>query len=485
MRFFSWLHDRTPRKKPLRSRPHVEVLEDRWCPSASYSVTDLGTLGGADSQANAINSIGQVVGSAQIANGTYHPFLYSGGVMTDLAPGFATDSVAWAINSSGQVAVSEGVRGSVNSVAFLWQSSSGLTPPLGNLGGSATLPYGINNATSAHPVQVVGMGTPAGGGGHAWLWQSSTGITDLNTLLPANSGWLLTEADGINDSQQIVGVGMINGQNHAYRWQIQQVAGSPVGVGMPTDLGTLPAGAPSEARAINQTGLVAGESKVPPPNQDHAVLWSSTGSPGDLGALPNDVWSAAYALNNASQVQVVGYSVGGLHSAGHAVLWQNGTIIDLNSQIPKRSSWAALETAYGINDAGQIVGQGQISSGPIWHAFMLTPTSGKALMAALPAHAVSQTLTAAQATPFLAEPIHVLDAGSGMSQSAAAPAVSAGSLFSPALRNNGEDVLIGGDVDDMTLDIHGIGNPDLLTALINGTGRNTSHATSSVRVVNL
>jgi probable HAF family extracellular repeat protein len=355
----------------------VERLEDRCCPSASYVVTDLGTLGGAGSLANAINSIGQVVGSAQIAIGTYHPFLYSGGVMTDLAPGFATDSVAWAINSSGQVAVSEGVRGSVNSAAFLWQSSSGLTP-LGNLGGSVTLPYGINNATSAHLVQVVGTGTTAGGGGHAWLWQSSTGMTDLNTLLPRNSGWVLGEADAINDSQQIVGVGMINGQYHPYRWQIQQVAGSPVGVSMPTDLGTLPGGAPNEARAINKTGQVAGESSVPPPNQDHAVLWSSTGSPADLGALPNDVWSAAYALNNASQVQVVGMSEGNFDRPGRAVLWQNGTIIDLNSQIPKRSGWAALELAYGINDAGQIVGQGQLSSGPIWHAFLLTPTSGKA-----------------------------------------------------------------------------------------------------------
>jgi hypothetical protein len=39
--------------------------------------------------------------------------------------------------------------------------------------------------------------------------------------------------------------------------------------------------------------------------------------------------------------------------------------------------------------------------------------------------------------------------------------------------------------DDLRLDVYGIDNPDLLTAVINGgTGRNTAHATSNVRVVN-
>jgi probable HAF family extracellular repeat protein len=41
-------------------------------------------------------------------------------------------------------------------------------------------------------------------------------MTDLNSLLPADSGWELSGAVAINDSGQIVGSGIINGQTHAY-----------------------------------------------------------------------------------------------------------------------------------------------------------------------------------------------------------------------------------------------------------------------------
>jgi probable HAF family extracellular repeat protein len=378
MRFFSWLrhltgdfkHPRsgrtrhyTTRSKPAAVRVHLEALEDRCCPSASYTVTDLGTLGGAASQANAINSMGQVAGSAQVASGSYHPFLYTGGVMTDLgvASGF-TDGSARAVNAAGQVAVSEGVAGNSNGDAFLWQSGSGLTD-LGNIGSSPTTPLGINNATSGHPVQVVGTGTPTGGGGHAWLWQNGV-MTDLNTLLPANSGWVLTEADGINDNQQIVGQGIINGQYHAYLWQ--------PGTGAPKDLGTLPGTSNSGAKAINKMGQVAGWSNTPPPDQDDAVLWTS-GQINDLGPLPKDYWSQAAALNSTNSVQVVGTSVGNLYPLGHAVLWQSGKAIDLTSQLPKNSGWL-VQQAYGINDAGWIIGEGQ--NGSRSHAVLLTPSSG-------------------------------------------------------------------------------------------------------------
>src|ERR1700675_4164135 len=66
-----------------------------------YSVTDFGTLGGYLSQANGINSSGQVIGNS---NG--HAFVYNG-AMNDLGTllpgGYPGYSAAYAINNTGQV----------------------------------------------------------------------------------------------------------------------------------------------------------------------------------------------------------------------------------------------------------------------------------------------------------------------------------------------------------------------------------------------
>lgn len=79
-------------------------------------MTDLGTLGGTDSRAVAINDRGQVIGTSSTASGRYHAFIWQDGVMTDLGvlPG-KSNSKAAAINDRGQVV------GDSDDRAFLWQ----------------------------------------------------------------------------------------------------------------------------------------------------------------------------------------------------------------------------------------------------------------------------------------------------------------------------------------------------------------------------
>src|SRR5271165_5942603 len=69
-----------------------------------YSITDLGTLGGTSSFAQAINNSGQIVGYSYMAgNVNMNAFLYCAGAMTDLGTLGGSDSFALAINGAGQV----------------------------------------------------------------------------------------------------------------------------------------------------------------------------------------------------------------------------------------------------------------------------------------------------------------------------------------------------------------------------------------------
>ncbi|MBA3832447.1 MAG: hypothetical protein H0X34_11265 [Chthoniobacterales bacterium] len=69
--------------------------------------------------------------------------------------------------------------------------------------------------TSKH-IRVVGYGTTKANVYHAFISTNGARMKDLNKLIPAGSGWILAEANGINDSGQIAGYGIIQGQSHAF-----------------------------------------------------------------------------------------------------------------------------------------------------------------------------------------------------------------------------------------------------------------------------
>jgi probable HAF family extracellular repeat protein len=231
------------------------------------TMTDLGTLGGLDSQGVAINDSGEVVGWAVPKTGGFgEPFLWNGHKMTQVS-GMAPDgahginnsvqiagqcgdivspqvfacvvangtatalpepnlqcSTAVAINKSGQV-LGNCYQGD-NTLAVVWTDDSpSVLPTLGGAGASGTA---INNLG-----QVVGTSNTSTGASDGFLWSNGT-MTDLgnsfspaainhsgvivggqlvysagtlqnlNNLIPAGSPYQIQNARGINDNGQIV-----------------------------------------------------------------------------------------------------------------------------------------------------------------------------------------------------------------------------------------------------------------------------------------
>jgi len=204
-----------------------------------------------------------------------------------------------------------------------------------------------------------GLGTHAAAQEHAYLIDlNSKTATDIGTL-----GGSVSHASGINDAGQVVGYSYMGaGAQHAF------ITG-PNGVGM-RDLGTLSDTTNSIARGINDAGQVVGSSYVTAEGTHHAFITGPNGmGMRDLGTLGGN-YSQAYGINGTGQV--VGYSqtAGG---ATHAfITGPNGMgMRDLGTlEIYPGSPMAGQSVAYGINDAGQVVGLSNTGGrGAFWHAF--------------------------------------------------------------------------------------------------------------------
>jgi len=193
----------------------ISVGQEAFLWTKATGMQGLGSLaGGGDSEAFAINRFGQVAGfSGANGNKTSYAFIWSKTTgmksLGTLPGGGAEGSFAYAINDLGQVA-GDSYCGKGCQHAVLWSKTKGSILDLGVLpGANFSIAHGINNIG-----QVVGASDYISW--HAFVWSPSTGMLDLNNLIPANSGWLLQVANAINDQGQIVGFGTLNGQTEAF-----------------------------------------------------------------------------------------------------------------------------------------------------------------------------------------------------------------------------------------------------------------------------
>jgi probable HAF family extracellular repeat protein len=173
-------------------------------------IRDIDTLGSVSSQATDLNDAGQVVGSASAVAGRPRPFRWTAEQGMEVLPllMFGARGAANSINAAGQIVGWS--EGTFSSRAVLWTSPTQVAD-LGTLGGTTARANGINTAG-----QVVGSSYDAQGYPRAFLWTPAGGMVDLNSLIAPGTGWLVTEANDINDGGQIVGVGFYNSREMAF-----------------------------------------------------------------------------------------------------------------------------------------------------------------------------------------------------------------------------------------------------------------------------
>jgi len=314
-------------------------------PSAaqSYTVMDLGTLGGFYSLPIAMNNVGQVVGQSTLSShpySPYHAFVWStSSGMQDLGllNGGDYTSVATGINNSGEVVGAS--YGLTTESAYLWTESEGMIN-IGSLGTGFAVAFGINDHE-----QVVGESILPDGFSHAFLWTRSTGMKDLGTL-----GGNYSRATGINNAGQVIGYSYrADNSLHAFLWTSK---------GGMQDLGTF-GGTFSLAYAINLAGQVVGESSTPSGNFV-AFLCDPVHGMVPLGS--NQV-VGAFGINSLGEV--VGFARTATASAAYAWTASLGVEV-LNNFMSHDDGLATYGSA--VNDVGQIVVQGSRH-----HALLLTP----------------------------------------------------------------------------------------------------------------
>ena len=227
--------------------------------------------------------------------------------MRDIGTLGGPDANALLINESGQIAGISYTSSTPNSSGiptihpFLWEDRNMLD--LGSLGGTFGVPNWLNNRG-----QVVGSSNlPGDTTAHPFLWSDAEGMKDLGTL-----GGTFGFANWVNETGEVVGAATTQGDQVLF-----------------------------------------------------AFLWKE-GVMTNLGTVDSDACSVAINVN--SHAQVVGSSVSAencfISDSGHAFLWEDGDMLDLNAFVPPGSGLELTQGAF-IDDRGEILATGALLNGDI------------------------------------------------------------------------------------------------------------------------
>ncbi len=255
--------------------------------NGSTTATDLGTLGGGFSSANAVNADGSViVGNANLTSGDAHAASWVNGstTATDLGTLGGNYSFARGVSADGSVIVGFAATTSGANHAALWVNGATSPTDLGTLGGD----YSDAQAVSADGGVIVGYAGTTSGDSHAFIVKTGFAIQDKQNLVES-FGRLANDTAAAVAGQQLALGGLLGadciateGANSCFA-----VSGNLLNTGASGGIGSqgaglsqitaghavsanLTAGASLALGRVQQTGSALGDS-----TQTAVSLWSN------------------------------------------------------------------------------------------------------------------------------------------------------------------------------------------------------------------
>jgi probable HAF family extracellular repeat protein len=364
------------------------AMQARQAAPVRYSVIDLGEVGNPPAQPYFIRNNGLISGAAATPGGALHAALWFEGAKFDIGTNGlgGPNNAAFGVNQFGQtVGEAEtslidaedfcglnayGFRSSTACVPFVWQD--GVMSKLAALGGENGVANMINNRGEVAGLAETAMKDPtAGCPVHRFepvVW--ANGKIYVLPTFPGDSDGV---AAALNDQGQVAGAsgtcspfnpnsGLYLTENHAMVWEN----------GKGTDLGDLgPNGLPgagNHACAINNQGAAVGH--VTSKASTVAFLWTREKGMKGLGTLTGDLASFALGINDEGQV--VGQSISPDFSTVRAFLWQNGSMIDINTLVTSNPAKLHLLSGVSINSRKEITGLAVDGAGA-FHGYVAIP----------------------------------------------------------------------------------------------------------------
>jgi uncharacterized membrane protein len=396
----------------LLATPGGLIAQAQGPKAARYTVTDLGTLGGANSFAYSISDSGMVAGGANTPGQNdvvaQTAFIWYGGQPINLGtlggpacPDCSSEGSAVSANGTAALLsetaipdsngedfcefnVNRPTRTNHQCLAAVWKD--------GTLTALPTLPGGDNAEAFFYNKQGEAVGVSETGAPDATSltpskvrrfeavkWSASGQIT----ALPPLPGDTVSFAFANNDVGQATGMSglcsnvilppFVPGSPlapHAVLWEAD---GTPRDLTPPGAIGVL-----SIANAINNQGDVVLNSLITD-GAIHSFLWTrNSGVPQDLGTYPQGaVVTVVPCCNNINdRGQIVGFS---LDAGGNltALLWpsENAAPVDLNNLVSADSPWYLLFPG-GITNAGEIAATAVNLNTFELHAVVASPITG-------------------------------------------------------------------------------------------------------------